>query len=93
MATIRTKPPVFAGKTSDVTLKALMQATLVFEAASTHESPEAGPETTVAEPELSLKSKESTTFVNEKLSAPEGTTYIPKPAATKKTAKSTRRMA
>jgi hypothetical protein len=30
--------------------------------------------------------------VNEKLSAPDGTTYIPKPAATKKTAKSTRRM-
>jgi hypothetical protein len=66
---------------------------LVAEADSMHESPEAGPETTVADPELSLKSKESTTFVKEKLSAPDGTTYMPKPAATKKTAKSTRRMA
>jgi hypothetical protein len=92
IATIRTKPPVFAGSTSEVTLNAFAHATLVADADSMHESPEAGPETTVADPELSLKSKESTTFVKEKLSAPDGATYIPKPAATKKTAKSTRRM-
>jgi hypothetical protein len=92
MATIRTKPPVFAGRTSEVTLKAFTQLTLVFEADSTHEFPDAAPETTVADPELSLKSKERTTLVTEKLSALEGATYIPKLAATKKTAKSARRM-
>jgi hypothetical protein len=93
IATIRTKPPVFAGRTSEVTLNAFTHATLAADAVEvTQESPDAGPELTVADPELSLKSNDSTTFVNEKLSAPDGATYIPKLAATKKTAKSTRRM-
>jgi hypothetical protein len=92
IATIRTKPPVFAGSTSEVTLNAFAHATLVGDSDAIHASPDAAPEFTVADPELSLKSKDSTTFVTEKLSAEEGTTYIPKLAATKKTAKSTRRM-
>jgi hypothetical protein len=92
IATIRTKPPVFAGSTSAVTLNAFTHETLVGDADATHELPDAAPDTTVAEPELSLKSKLSTTFVTEKLSAPDGAMYIPKLAATKKTAKSTRRM-
>jgi hypothetical protein len=92
IATIRTKPPVFAGSTSEVTLNAFAHATLAADADATQDSPDAAPELIVAGPELSLKSKDSTTFVTEKLSAPVGTTYIPKLAATKKTAKSTRRM-
>jgi hypothetical protein len=93
IATMRTNPPVFAGKTSVITLKALMHEALLGDATDTaHELPDTAPEFTVADPELSLKSKESTTLVTEKLSAPDGATYMPKLAATKKTAKSTRRM-
>ena len=78
MATIRINPlGVRQGSTSDVTLNALTHDTLVGDADARHELPDAGPETTEAEPELSLKSKLRTTFVTEKLSAPDGAMYIP----------------
>ena len=78
MATMRTNPPVFCGNTSATTLNAFEQMAPVGDCALgptvMHAVPAAFPLFTVAGLELSLKSKESTTFVSRPLSAPDGST-------------------
>lgn len=65
MATIRTKPPVFSGSTSDITLKAPVL-----------EGPVLADPTVLADAgaELLLKSNDKTTLEKSGLSAPDGAT-------------------